>query len=53
MRHNPDTSLQHHKSDIVALDGVYRDNMHEILDYCLNDAEIAKVINGDKNLCIT
>lgn len=56
LRYKPDSSLKHHKSDIVALDGVFRDNMYEILDYTLNDEEIIKVISEHdqhKDLMVT
>ena len=53
IRHKPDASLRHFKSDIVPIDGVFRDNMHDMLDYVLNDEEISKLVADDPNLTVT
>jgi hypothetical protein len=37
----------------VAIDGAFRDNMHDILDYCLNNPEIRKIVGDDPNLSLT
>ena len=37
----------------MAIDGAFRDNMHDILDYCLNNREIQKIVGDDPNLSLT
>ena len=53
IHYKPDASVQHLKTDIVAIDGAFRDNMHDILDYCLNNPEIRKIVGDDPNLSLT
>ena len=53
IRHKPDAALKHFKSDIVPIDGVFRDNMHDMLDYVLNDKEIVSIVSDDPNMTVT
>ena len=53
MTYGPDAGLKHFKSEIVAIDGVFRDDMSEVLDFVLNDKDMRELIGDNPHLTVT